>query len=94
MNEAYVDPAKLQEFSVHLRGFAGATDRTVDRLTTALSGLGRSWEDPAFEQFQSCVRGLAQTLLVFVGEAEKFSSYLETKADEAKQIHQGSIPGG
>jgi uncharacterized protein YukE len=95
MNEqVYVDPEKLQEFSIQLRGFAGATDRAVDRLTAALSGLGRSWEDPAFEQFQSHVRGLAQTLLVFVGEADKFSSYLGTKADEAKRIHHGSIPGG
>lgn len=93
MNEqAFVDPVKLREFAVDLNGFAASTDKATDRLLTALGGLGRSWEDQAFEQFQQSVRGLAQTLLTFVGDAERFSVYLTTKADEAKQIHQMNQP--
>ena len=92
--QAYVDPARLQDFSMQLRGFAGVTDQAVGRLTTALNGLGRSWEDPAFEQFQQHVSGLAQTLRIFVAETEKFSGYLGSKAEEAKRIHQMNMPGG
>ena len=90
--QAYVDPTKLEDFAVHLKGFAATTDKATDRLLTALSGLSRSWEDQAFEQFQQSVRGLAQTLLTFVGDAEGFSAYLTTKAVEAKAIHQMNHP--
>lgn len=89
---AYVDPAKLEEFAVDLNGFAVATDNATDRLLTALSSLSRSWEDQAFDQFQQSVRGLAQTLLTFVGDAERFSVYLKNKSEEARQIHQMNQP--
>lgn len=90
--QVYVDPAKLQEFATHLKGFAVTTDKATDRLLAALGSLSRSWEDQAFEQFQQHVRGLAQTLMTFVGDADQFSAYLATKADEAKQIHQINLP--
>lgn len=90
--QAYVNSEQLREFAFHLKGFAGATDKAKDRLITALSGLSRSWEDQQFQQFQQSVRGLAQTLLTFVDDAERFSVYLGTKADEAKQIHQMNQP--
>lgn len=95
MNEqdAYVDPIKLQEFAIHLKGFAADTDKATDRLLIALSGLGKTWQDPAFEQFQQRTRGLAQALLPFVEGVDRFSGYLITKADEAKQIHQMNLPG-
>ncbi len=89
--QAYVDPVKLQDFSIHLKGFAVATDTARDRLLSALSSLGRSWEDQAFEQFQQHVRGLTQTLTTFRSDADQFSAYLANKADEAKQIHQVNL---
>ncbi len=84
---AYVDGERLREFALDLRAFAGITDKSVDRLATALAGLGRSWEDQAFGEFQQSVRGLAATLLTFVDQTESFSAYLLNKAEQAKNIH-------
>lgn len=90
--QTHVDPEKLEDFALALKDYYGGVDRVADRLLAELGRLGRSWQDPAFEEFQAHVRRLAEVLLQFVGDAEGFSTYLVGKAGEAREIHRKKHP--
>ena len=91
-NGAHVNPEKLERFAEDLTAFARRVDGRADELLTRLGSLSRTWEDEAFEEFKPHVKRLVETLLVFVQDASDFSTYLESKATDAKQIHGGSKP--
>lgn len=92
-DQVYVNPKNLEEFSLQLKTFSATVDKDTDRLLSALGTLGHSWQDASYDQFEAHVRRLAQTLLSFCGEAEKFSAHLAKKAKEAEQIHQENLSG-
>jgi uncharacterized protein YukE len=91
-NGAHVNPEKLERFAEDLTTLARRVDGRADELLARLGSLSRTWEDEAFEKFQPHVKRLVETLLVFVQDAGDFAKYLETKAADARQIHDGSKP--
>lgn len=91
-DQAYVDPARLEDFANALRDFASGVDKATDRLLLHLGGLGKSWQDAAFQEFQPEVKRLAVALLKFVEESHQFSAHLLDRAEVAREIHKLDRP--
>lgn len=93
MNDyAIVDGKILRLFAQDLKQFVRKTDDSVDQLSLALGTLGKSWKDPAFDEFEDSVRKVVHRLLSFVEKNDKFCAYLEQKAEEADAIHNDIAP--
>lgn len=89
---AIVDGQKLRLFAQDLKQYVRKTDDSVDQLARALGTLGKSWKDPAFDEFEDSVRKVVLRLLSFVEKNDKFCAYLELKAEEADAIHDDITP--
>jgi uncharacterized protein YukE len=92
-NNVYVDPNKIDEFARSLNNLSSVSDKQMSLLLQALGGLGHTWKDQAFDDFQTHVRRLALTLLNFSESTDKFSRYLVEKAQQAREIHRLQPPG-
>ena len=90
--KAYVDPVRLEDFAHSLQDFAAGVDKATDRLLMQLGSLGKTWQDPGYQEFEPEVKRLVIVLLRFVEESQQFSSHLLDRAESARQIHKLDRP--
>jgi uncharacterized protein YukE len=87
-SQIHNDPVRLREFATGLNRFASISDEHLDRLRSAISHLGQSWQDQEFDRFVEAFVQAQFGLKNFIDEIHKVTPVLEEDASKLEDYQR------
>ena len=86
MSEVIMQLEDVRQFSSFLSAFREQLQGDMERIRGQLGALGESYRDQSYHHFVSEYEQAAQTLSRFLDEVDRFTRFLDLKADKGQDV--------